>query len=465
MTNFSGLSIAASALYAHQKSIAVIGDNIANVNTPGYAAQRAELGSIGTGNIGVFSGRVLQHGVDVTAITRRRNELLENTSRRATSDAGRAKAQAESIQSLEAQLGSLREGSLSDQLNQFFNAFDDLANEPADLATRQVLLQRADQVAGSLRSQAGLLSNARTDEVGRITQVAAEINRLAESIADLNVQVKTGSIGGQSPNSLIGTRNEQIDRLASLIDIKVTNGANNEVTIDLDGMMLVSGNLSGTIAVGSIVDPALTPLGLTRIAITTPAGRELTVDGGSLSGHLANANDEIPGMMADLDAFANDFVDQVNTLHRTGFGQDGVDGRDLYAQASPTAASVQVHSDLVGHPDRLGAAQNATATLDGSVAAQLAALGSSAGGPAAVYDAFVVKLGSQTSKLTFAADIAAENLGHADAALQSDVGVNLDEELTNLMASQRAYEAAARMITAVDETLRTLIQNTGLVGR
>ncbi len=465
MTNFSGLSIAASALYAHQKSIAVIGDNIANVNTPGYAAQRAELGSIGTGNIGVFSGRVLQHGVDVVAITRRRNELLENTSRRATSDAGRANAQAQSIQSIEAQLGSLREGSLSDQLNQFFNAFDDLANEPADLATRQVVLQRADQVAGSLRSQADLLSNARTDEVGRITQVAAEINRLAESIASLNVQVKAGSIGGQSPNSLIGTRNEQIDRLAELIDIKVTNGSNNEVTIDLDGMMLVSGDLSGKIAVSSVVDPALTPLGLTRIAITTPGGRELSVDSGSLGGHLANANAGIPDMMADLNAFAIDFVDQVNTLHRAGFGQDGVDGRDLFSQALPTAASVQVHTDLIDRPDRLGAAQNATASLDGSVAAQLAALGSSASGPVAAYDAFVVKLGSQTSKLTFAADIATENLGHADAALQSDIGVNLDEELTNLMASQRAYEAAARMITAIDETLRTLIQNTGLVGR
>ncbi|MEZ5227421.1 MAG: flagellar basal body rod C-terminal domain-containing protein [Acidimicrobiales bacterium] len=202
-----------------------------------------------------------------------------------------------------------------------------------------------------------------------------------------------------------------------------------------------------------------------RITITAPSGRELSVGSGSLAGHLSSANETIPDLVADLNAFATKFVDDVNTLHATGFGQDGTDGRDLFSITGGLAESVTVHPDMVDHPEYLAASGTATGTFDGTVAAQLALLGSAADGPAKAYGAFVVKLGAETNRLDFAAQIATESANHARFSLDAAVGVNLDEELTDLMSAQRAYEAAARMVTAVDEMLNTLINSTGLVGR
>ncbi len=465
MSDFSALSTAASALFAHQKRIGVIGDNIANIDTPGYAKQRVELGAIGTGTSGVFSGKALQRGVDVTGITRRRDALLESTYRNSGGDAAKAIAQSESLKSIEAQLGPLREGSFSDQLNDFFNSFDDLANEPDDPATRMVTLQRAEQIAGSLRSQADTFTTARADEIDRVGALVDEVNRLVDSIADLNLQVKAGSVGGQTPNSLMGQRSEQMAQLAKLVDISVNEGENNSVTVSLDGQLLVSEGAASHLRVASTVDPALTPLNMERVTVLATSGRELSVTSGSLSGHLASANETVPELLADLNAFASQFVTDVNALHATGFGQDGVDGRDLFTQTGGLAESVTVNVDMVDHPERLAAAGTATARFDGSIAAQMALLGSSADGPAKAYDAFVVKLGAQANRLDFAAQIATESANHARSSLDSAIGVNLDEELTDLMSAQRAYEAAARMVTAIDEMLRTLISSTGLVGR
>ncbi|MEZ5230920.1 MAG: hypothetical protein R2710_30865 [Acidimicrobiales bacterium] len=163
-----------------------------------------------------------------------------STFRNSGGDAAKAIAESESLKSIEAQLGPLREGSFSDQLNQFFNSFDDLANEPDDPATRQVTLQRAEQVAGSIRSQADIFNTARADVIDRVNAIVGEVNRLVDSIADLNLQVKAGSIGGATPNSLLGQRSEQLAQLAKLVDITVTDGQNNEVNVSLDGQLLVS---------------------------------------------------------------------------------------------------------------------------------------------------------------------------------------------------------------------------------
>lgn len=465
MSYFSGLGTAASALHAHQTRIAVIGDNIANIDTPGYAAQRVELGALGSGNWGVFSGRALQHGVDVIGITRRRDELLENASRGAGSDAAMANAQAQSLQSIETQLGPLREGSFSDQLNQFFNSFDDLGNEPNDPAARQVTLQRAEQIAGSLRSQSDLFNTARADEIGRVTDTVDQINRLVDSIADLNLQVKAGSNNGQTPNSLMARRSDQVAKLAELADIEVVEDLTNELTINLDGIMLVSGGRPTHLSVDSTVDPALAPLGMERITVNAPNGRELAITTGALGGHLATANVTVPGLVADLNAFATQFVADVNAIHATGFGQDGVDGRDLFTLTSGIAGDIEVSADVAGRPDLLGASSTAAGTFNGDIAAQMAALGNSDTGPTKIYDAFVAKLGAATERATFSAEIATQAASHAQAGLDKAIGVSLDEELTELMSAQRAYEASARMVTAIDEMLRTLINSTGLVGR
>ncbi|MEZ5227420.1 MAG: hypothetical protein R2710_12305 [Acidimicrobiales bacterium] len=204
MSDFSALSTAASALYAIRSA------SVSSATTSPTSIRPATPGS---GWISARSVRVrpassaARHcnmastsSASLVAATR-----CSSTFRNSGGDAAKAIAESESLKSIEAQLGPLREGSFSDQLNQFFNSFDDLANEPDDPATRQVTLQRAEQVAGSIRSQADIFNTARADVIDRVNAIVGEVNRLVDSIADLNLQVKAGSIGGSDAELAAGS--------------------------------------------------------------------------------------------------------------------------------------------------------------------------------------------------------------------------------------------------------------------
>ena len=110
-------------------------------------------------------------------------------------------------------------------------------------------------------------------------------------------------------------------------------------------------------------------------------------------------------------------------------------------------------------------AGNGSGDAGGGNALRLAGLNSTDGGPDRVYRALVVQLGVEAQTANRRVEIQSSILTQADAAREADSGVNMDEEMTNMLAYQRAYEGAARFMTSVDQLLDTLINRTGLVGR
>jgi flagellar hook-associated protein 1 FlgK len=95
----------------------------------------------------------------------------------------------------------------------------------------------------------------------------------------------------------------------------------------------------------------------------------------------------------------------------------------------------------------------------------MAALGRSAGGPDELYQNLVVSLGYATQGAQQTAQTVQAFMAGITGQINSESGVNIDEEMANLLTYQRAYEAAARVLTSIDEALDTLINRTGLVGR
>jgi flagellar hook-associated protein 1 FlgK len=155
---------------------------------------------------------------------------------------------------------------------------------------------------------------------------------------------------------------------------------------------------------------------------------------------------------------------QVNALHSSGYDLDGAAGGAFFTGS--TAATISV---AVTDPRAVAASSvppsAGDASLDSSVADALGGLGARGAGPDAVFRSLVNELGIASATLTDRLSTQSSIATNADNARMSVSGVSVDEELTSILTNQRSYEAAGRLMTAVDSMLDTLINRTGLVGR
>lgn len=465
MSDFGAISIAYSGLNAHRKRIDVIGENIANVDTPGYHRQRVHLTAIDNLSHGMFSGRSGRGGgVNATEVVRMRDRILSGHARDQAGVAAERGATAEVLQQLELITGGLDTGGLHDQMNALFNSFDDLASAPDDSAIRQVVLQRAESVAQAFTRTATAIDRLRERTVVDTAEVVRSINQLSEQIAVLDAEILGSTNVGADPNALLDQRDAKVTELASLADVNIIENSNGQVTVSLDGQLLVSNGVATALSVESLTDPALAVLGYDKIVVMNPSGRELSIRGGELAASLQALSQIIPDGKRALDDVSSELVFQVNTIHQAGVGLDGSTGLDLFL-AGPGPGQVQVSSDVVGQPDRIAAAAIGAGALDNGNARIMAQLAESPAGPLSLFAEMVGSLAARVATANGSADAAdAAGAQAANLAIAAG-GVSLDEELTDLITAQRSYEAAARLMTAIDEMLRTLVNSTGLVGR
>ena len=467
MPDFSLLSSAYSALASHRRRTEIIGQNIANVDTPGYTRQRAELSAVGElGAAGVIAGARPPRGVDIGSISRLKDDLLEQQARDASSRSGSLNEQARAATAIELRLGGLGAESLSGELDALWNGFADVANNPASLGARQVVLQQAHRVAASVNALGTSAVAQHDSEVAALGYRIDEINDLAAGVAKVGQLVLSAKAAGTSTNELLDHQAGLINRLSELVDLRVRDRGDGTVSLYVDGHDLVSEGYVKPLALTPVADPALAVHGLARMTVTTIAtGRELNLQRGQVAGLLTVANSTLPDHLTQLDSVAAAIARTVNAIHTTGQGLDQVDGRRLFDPEPATARTLAVSADIADDPRRLGAAATGGELLDNSVARRLAALGESPDDPGLLVDRLVTAVGTSVASLKSRAGSAETATAKARQARDSVSNVNLDEELTNLVESQRAFEAAARVLTTVDQLLDTLINRTGLVGR
>lgn len=464
MPSFGALNIAYTGLNAHQQRINVIGENITNVNTPGYHRQRVALGPIDNQSTGFIVGDFRRSGgVEVLDIARIRDETLAKHARSQGGRAGGAAEAANILHQLEGIVGGLDPGSLHDQMTDLFNSFDDLAGSPDDPAMRRIVLQRAEIVAQGFTRTAGAIDDLRARVEDEVFDTVNSINTLSAKIASADAEILGATTIDADPNALTDQRDKMIDELAALADVTVVQQADGQVTISLDGQLLVSNGRSQELAVAHAVDPTLTPLGYVHVGVANDQGRELNVTGGKLSAQLNALQTTIPESRRELDAVAADLVGQLNAIHTIGEGLDGSTGNQLL-ELGPNSGEVRLSADVAGQPDKVATRLAGGGPLDNGNIRDLAALGDDPSGP---LPGFVTMVGSLAARITTAdgqAQAAESAKQQADTMALAAGGVSLDEELADLITAQRSYEASARIMTAIDEMLQTLM-STGLVGR
>ncbi|MBU1984054.1 flagellar hook-associated protein FlgK, partial [bacterium] len=226
-----------SALRIQQLAMQVIGQNTANVNTEGYSRRRLDLTLAPPfDNIGRWHAG---GGVDVDYLGRVRDRLLDEQVRRAGSEYGYWSLRDETLTRVEEIFSELGGSAISDQLQEFWSAWQDLANDPEAMGTRYSLLQKAQTLAASFRrANAGVLEQ-RSQVDDQFAAAVRDVNRLTGEIAGLNVEIVRSELGGQEASDLRDARDLAIDRLSRLMNITVRESDDGSVSVYNGGQMLV----------------------------------------------------------------------------------------------------------------------------------------------------------------------------------------------------------------------------------
>jgi flagellar hook-associated protein 1 FlgK len=287
-------------------------------------------------------------------------------------------------------------------------------------------------------------------------------------VAELNAAIERAVMSDLSPNDLADQRDMLALELAQSVGGTVRPGANGVVDVFVGGTALVRGARSEALQVS-------VPVGTTIGTVDVPGqavqvqwakdGYPAAVGGGRAGGLLDGINRVLPAMRNGIDAVAQRLVDTVNAQHGAGYDLSGDPGGPLLAWSASIGMAVTVTD-----PARRAAASeppdaDGTPSVDGRNSLAMEALASAADGADQAYRSFIVGLGVEVQAVNRQVDIQADITAQVDAVRDAESGVNLDEEMANMVAYQHAYSAAARLLTAVDEMLETLIRGTGVVGR
>ncbi len=471
VSTFGSLATAYSGLAAARAGIDVTGQNIANAGTTGYTRQRVTQSAVPTVQTGFVRGTaaLAGQGVSVDGIARLGSLTLDAGVRVAAGSSAYADTRATALSALETGLREPGANGLATKLDAFWSAWGQVAAHPDDPGAASSLLGTANTVVSTLSSGSAALDQQWAQVRATVGAQVTQLNDAAAQVADLNGQIRSALAGGGNAGELIDQRDQLTERIASLAGGTVRANADGTADVLIGGNPLVQGTDARSLALGG----AASLRDGTAVTLTWTSGQagSVSLSGGSIGGALSllapadaqGTGGALAEASASYDAVATKLAAVVNAVHTTGSTADGTTGHAFFAVAAgvPAAQALSVvPTDAAGLATR-----NASGELDDSFADALSRLGAAADGPDAAWATFVTGVGTASRSSASESTLTGLALTSARTQQQSGAGVDLDEENVNLLSYQHAYQGAARVLTAVDEMLDTLINRVGLVGR
>ena len=526
-STFFGLNIALSGLQAQQVALNVTSQNVANANTDGYTRQDAQMVAtdpfpVPTAAIAGQAGQ-LGTGVEISSIRRMRDSFLDAQVRAQTSAQGYWDTKQNYLGQIESVFNEPSDQGISSLLTNFWGAWQDLGANPDSYAARVTVVQDASALTDVIQRDNTQLTDLQTSLDGQIQSQVSQVNTWLSEIASLNKQISAVEVPQASQydpnvkvpqaqaNDLRDQRDLLLDQLSKVMNVNYKEQSDGSVTVWLGDItnpspqasqILVQAdtqhylvklpnttNANGTTSFGDVVwstdgDPTNLS-GQAAITWSQNDGqlgamrelRDVTLNPSGVSG-----GDNGQSLAWRLDQMANSLATIVNNAHLAGYGEDGNNGRPFFVSSDSnpiSAANIVVNPDLVSNPDLIGAASAPGQTGNGNQANAIASALQSgtttiAEGPgtntvtstlSGWYNALIAQLG-ETSKQ--AQDMSTNQdllVNRLTTNRESFSGVSLDEEATNVVRFQRAYEASARVMNAMDEMLDKLVNGVGVVGR
>lgn len=448
MSLYVALNTAVSGLFANQRAIAATSENIANVNTPNFSRREAQFETDAIPN--QFSG------VDVEIVRAAVDRFLQGAAYGGAADEAAATAIAEALSRIEASLGGPAENiSYSHKLDEAFAALTQLSANPSSVAAKADALSKL-QAAFDAFARTGAAIAAESDAaLGRLDAGVARANALLDEIYRLN-QVVQDSAGAAD------LLDQRLSELSSLVSISVTRSDDGRVEVSLrDGTVLA--NSAGFTALGVAAGP---PTAVTLSSVDPDSGATAILSSnvgagiasGELRGLLDLRNVELPRLRTLVEATARGVADQLNAVYagNVATGATAPSGAALIVE---NAGVFSVSAALLADPASFAIARPsggaAGGANDGSGAILLANVATSPEARAVAES--IARIGADSRNADLRAETNKALSAELSARASASAGVNLDEELSNLILYQRAYGANARVIAAIDELWQSLL--------
>lgn len=468
------MNTARNAMTTYSMAMNVAGHNIANATTPGYTRQTAVLSSappVGMGTLQVGMG------VETSAITQAFDQYTNQAILRNTTTLSENEAKASALAYLEGIFNETTDTGLNQALADFWNAWQDLAGNPGGTPERSALLDKAEALCAKFNSMSQDLNEVVSSMNTNLKSGISDCNQITSQIAALNEQIVAAESNGSKANDLRDQRNTLLEKLSGLIGSNSFENENGSVTVmTTNGFMLVSGNQSWGFSQSG--DQIL------YNGAGTDVSQSLT--GGKIGAWLDIRDEIAPEYLANLDELAASLIAEVNTVHFAGYDLSGAT-RNNFFEALPNPAVhagaadfIQLSAHVEGNPagiaagglsgssgDNENALRMADLQTDGTISilrwsyADRGTANTSAAQTTSFedyYRSLVGDLGILSSGVTQDQEFSQSLLNSLEEVRDSISGVNLDEEMTELMKIQRGYEAVSKLIAIADEMLQSILQ-------
>lgn len=519
---FLGFQTARKALNVMQGALNTVGHNISNVKTEGYTRQRVDIYSISSGSYAAkyavsgsqFSGQ----GVGSGGIKQIRDTFLDRRFRNEACNAGYYSTKAEGLSDIQSLFNEIESGNgLSDEFSSFLNQLEQLSSSPNSREIAVALRTQAQELAQVLNRYSNELSKIKTQYTEELNiAVNNEMNVLLEKIASINQSIREDNIYGNPSNELMDERNMLLDELSTYVDINVKSIPETiaegvvierlQVTVKgNDDYVLIDNAKFSTLYVDES-DPDNVRLGWFDYKDGSKNG-DITemLPNGSLRGHLdlllgtgvytgvsGQVDNSFRGVQyyeKTMDTFARTLAETLNTINSVVPGSDppaytdkplfkSLDGgpitaaniaisdewtNDAYnaltitAQLNPDGSVSNSPDNILKMLEQLKTSSRVFQASDGSPVFT--------GGFQEYITAYSSELGLDISLLESVYTTSMDVLTNVDRTRMNISAVSLDEEGIDLMTFQKAYNAAARLMTTLDEAVDTIVNRMGIVGR
>jgi flagellar hook-associated protein 1 FlgK len=455
MSEINGLlNIGRMALQANQGALSVTAHNQANLNTPGYSRQTAVL-MAGAGGVG---------GVQIGEVRRVVDRFIEDQLLAERSNLGGYEVDQRVLSRLESLFNDGQGTGLQDALNGFFAAVQDLSNNPQGRTERVATLSASRSLARQFASISDQMRQMRVDLNSDVLGTLETINDRTTRIAELNQLISRAEVGGAASNDLRDERARLLNDLSEQIDISTVPDEEGRVAVlTAGGKPLVLGGAAYALRGaadplnGSFVNVESVSSGGTATDITASIG------GGRLKSLLDMRDRALPDGMDQLDSLASGIITTFNTQHQTGFDLNGAAGGAFFVATPVGARAASAMAVAITDPNLIAAASAAGAPGDNGNVLLLARLQNA---PQATlgnasyqefYGSLVGVVGAQSRAAGWNLSAQGSIMTQLTRQRESVSGVSLDEEMTNVIKFQRAYEAAARLISTADEMMQTIL--------
>lgn len=513
-STFHGLEVSKRGLFAQQSALHTTSHNIANANTEGYSRQRANMKTTNAIPVPGFNQDLapgqLGTGVQVDSLQRVREDFLDVQFRNENKRFGYWETRLDVAQKVEDIMNEPSDTGLQKVMDQMWQAWQDLSKDPTDASARSVVRERAIAVADTFAYMYSHLQEIQRDYDNVINIKVLEINSIAQQLASLNKQISDVVPHGYVPNDLYDQRDVLLDRLSKLTSVQVTTAEHGMLNVTIEGKELVTGRSAVTMAAVKNAETGFYDITLDgqefipvegSLAATFEGRGAYRVDTVVVDGvetKVVSGTGFIPDLLRKLDTLAVNLTKEINKLHKTGLSildiKNGtkqeipffVDAdelaKDPATKADPTgAAKLKIHPDILKSLDAIAAAkpeaggsssvgnnENALAIAALKFIPMPAGTGTYDFPEATTFDNYyrytIGSIGVYGQEAVRNHQNSETIVGMIENQRQSVSGVSIDDEMANIVKFQHAYNAAARMMTSIDEMLDKVINGMGRVG-